>query len=369
MTHSTRTLSERSKKSGKNTSPPLTRKKRRAQGHSHGPPPPHLTPSPVIPPGFEIVRSGGSIQTSIESHAENRNIVKDKDDRTKNKDDQTKNKDDRTKNNCWPLLGVGGAAPLSQPSTPPPPGLKNTHRKEARDGKDGGFVKVVQLPSKSLETRCLGNIKQSSSEKLVSLKPASESFSQKMLPLKPASESFSTEKTATDSSSTSEVKVIRIFDEIRQALGYNQEKFEEFQTLSGWYRRGAVSIGDYHSHCEELFGGKWFIIGPQLAKIMPRGERKEKLIESFVVKMSDGVSLNEGSSNSKKKKMKKNSRTKKDEDAWVTVGGGVGTRHATPGRRSQAVFSEEDYPCLTTAAKLPQSKVPLHSAWNVQVHS
>lgn len=343
-THS-RTLPERSKKSGKHTSPPLTNKTMCAQGYSHGALALHpLSPPPTLPPGLEIPRSndgkGTSEAASIEGRGEKNYTMKDK--------------DDATKTDTWPLLGAAGDPPHPPPL---PPGLiKHTHMKEPREGKNSGYsVKVVQLPSKSLEIRTQGSTKQSSSQKLVSLKPTYETSS--------------TGQTVTDTSSTSSISGSSIFEEIRQALGYNQEKFREFQTLSGWYRNGGVSIGHYNSQCEELFGRQWLVIGPQLAKVMPRGECREKLVAYFAPNMAqrNGVSLIEVG-NSKKKI--KNKKTKKDEDAWMTVGGGVSTRQVTVGRSSKAAISEEEYPSLSTASKLPpQSKVPQHNPWNVQVRT
>lgn len=245
-------------------------------------------------------------------------------------------------NDSWPLLGGAGDPPPSPPSPPPPPGLEDTHRKEHKEG----------YSMKVLENRTKDNMKQS--------------------PQKPILDSYS----SSSSSSVSTVSGSRIFEEIRQALGYNQEKFKEFQTLSGWYRNGGVSIQHYNSQCEELLGRQWHVIGPQLAKVMPRGESREKLVSYFAPNTShrNGLVVNESAGSKKKKTKKINKTSKKDEpgasSAWVTVGSGVGRPQTTIRKHGQTVFSEEDYPSLSTAAKVPpQSKVTLHNPWNVQVHT
>ena len=348
--HSTRTLSERSTKPpARNTSPPVTKKKLCAQGLNNG-------ISPSVPPGFEVAASRDSIGAVRDRQADN-TIG----DTVKHEDGGTKDKI----NESWPLLGVAGEPPLPSRLSPPPappPGLEGPHRREQREDKDRYSMKLAKLPhKKASKTHTAGDSKRPSS-------------SQRLVPLKPTPEYLSIDETVTDvddASMATNSSGSGIFAEIRQALGYDREKFREFQTLSGWYRKGGVSIGQYNSQCEDLFGGHWFVIGPQLAKIMPPGQSKENLIAYFTPQISDRGGAGVGVQRSHKKKTKKH-KPKQDEEAWVTVGAVAGRQPSASGKRKQrqAAFSEEEYPSLATAAKLPpQSKPPLHNPWNVQVRT
>ncbi len=146
----------------------------------------------------------------------------------------------------------------------------------------------------------------------------------------------------------------KIFEEIRQALDNDRTKFTTFQNLSGWYKNGELVLKDYISQCRELFGSKWDLVGPDFARVMPQGEMREKLLASFNSGGGDGV----GGGYSKKKKR----NGKKEQGAWKSDA-------ENQRSHSRSVFSEKDYPSLSSSSKMMQPpKVP-YNAWNIPIHS
>jgi hypothetical protein len=170
----------------------------------------------------------------------------------------------------------------------------------------------------------------------------------------------------------------KVFEDIRKALDYDKEKFKDFQGLSGWYRGGEISLTSYNAQCQKLFGLQWTSVGPLVAKAMPQGDKKEELLALFATS---------GSTGKVNKKTKKSGKTKKVvsvPNAWIGVGGVgdimVGPSHLDDQRRRvdrkrgdqrrmpRHLVSEEEYPSLSVASKLPQPPRS-QSAWNVQVHT
>ena len=165
----------------------------------------------------------------------------------------------------------------------------------------------------------------------------------------------------------------KLFEDIRQALDYDKEKFKTFQSNSGWFRSGVLSMKEYDTECRALFGARWSEIGPLVAKAMPQGEKRDELVSLFGGR---GVTIGGGgggSSSSQRQKAKRN-KAKKVPNAWLgdTGGGGGGggrgseTRMVRSGRGGT---SEEEYPSLATASKLPQAKSSANNVWKVPVHS
>ena len=146
----------------------------------------------------------------------------------------------------------------------------------------------------------------------------------------------------------------KIFEEIRRALDYDKDKFKEFQSLSGWFRNGDLQVKDYVSHCVGLFGEQWTKVGPQFAKAMPSGEKKEQLIAYF------GTSVGEWGVVGGKRKDKRKSKSNSSPNVWISVKTESGSR--------TKVLSEEDYPSLSATSRLPPPKVSC-SAWKVPIHS
>lgn len=155
----------------------------------------------------------------------------------------------------------------------------------------------------------------------------------------------------------------KVFEDIRRALDYDNGKFKEFQTFSGWFRSGTMSIKEYNAQCLGLFGTRWSSeIGPLVAKVMPPGEKREELRLAC-------------SGSGRQHKAKKKNKAKKPSNAWVRGGEEERTQGAVAmgnqGVVSNGLVSEEDYPSLSVASKLPQAKTPTYSSnvWNVPVHS
>ncbi len=152
----------------------------------------------------------------------------------------------------------------------------------------------------------------------------------------------------------------KVFEEIRRALKYDKAKFKEFQTLSGWFRSGQVSISEYDSKCVELFGTSWGEVGPQVAKVMPHGEKREELLTRFASRISSiewgGGAGGKTGSEWQKSKKKKN-KVKTNPNAWMAGGG------EKRGPSGGSGVSEEDFPSLNIAAsKLPHETVAASSA-------
>ena len=156
----------------------------------------------------------------------------------------------------------------------------------------------------------------------------------------------------------------KVFEDIRRALNYDTAKFKEFQTFSGWFRCGDMSIRDYNTQCLALFGTRWSSeIGPLVAKVMPQGEKREEL---RLMCSGNGAQQQKG---------KKKNKAKKPSNAWVRGREEERTQGeaamGNQGVMSNGLVSEEDYPSLSVASKLPQAKNPTYgnTVWNVPVHS
>ncbi len=300
-------------------------------------------PPPLPPPGFEKKADSASNEDSSSSTVED------------NKTGEV------LLNESWPELVP--AATTSSPvrsTVPPPPGLfkkgpKDTplDGKESKDEKDRYSKKVVKKsliePAKETSKKASSNT-EPAPRKTVLGKVYDKTSSPSKPPLPNAGASGS-----------------RFFEEIRRALGYDAEKFKQFQTLSGWYRNRGMSVDHYSSQCEDLFGVQWAAMGPQLAKVMPPGEARENLISHFSLKASSNGTKSFGSN--RMKGPKKNRAKDNSISAWVTVEDMGKSRTLVSGRRT--AYSEDEYPSLSTSASMPvQPKVNLASnAWNVQVHT
>lgn len=336
---------------GSSSSPVDNRKKVCAQvqindSHQNHELPP---PSPLPPPGFEKKSDGKTAQV-ISSQGGTT---------SHNEELKESEAEGDLLNDSWPVLGVaGGSSQATKPTiSPPPPGLWGAPKKEAREGKKDYSKKAAH--KKSVEQLVQDSSKLSAKVEPVSQKPAAENVSNKPAPSK------------SSTSSNSSISGSRIFEDIRRALSYDQEKFKEFQSLSGWYRGGGLALEQYNRQCEELFGEHWLVIGPQLAKVMPPGKTRDKLTVYFATKTS-AIGVSKSTSGNKQKRTKKN-KAKMDDtvsNAWVTVGEDMKKPRPGLGGRGQIAYSEDDYPSLSTAAKLPpQAKVPMTSAWKVQVRT
>ena len=185
---------------------------------------------------------------------------------------------------------------------------------------------------------------------------------------------LSSDPTADAAGSTSSVKSSggsKVFEDIRKALDYDKEKFKDFQSLSGLFRSGRMTLIDYNTRCKELFGLRWSEIGPLVAKVMPQGEKRDELQDLFSGWATGGIS-----SAKKKKKSGKTKKALSAPSAWTGGSGDVeeqqkwekqgGRRPSKPGRSSHIV-SEDEYPSLSTASKLPQPPKS-NNAWNLPVH-
>ena len=71
----------------------------------------------------------------------------------------------------------------------------------------------------------------------------------------------------------------RVINLVLEALDHNREKFNHFRHLSGWYRNSEITVEEYVTRCQQLFGvQKWMKVGPALAEVMPiEGKRNELL--------------------------------------------------------------------------------------------
>lgn len=165
----------------------------------------------------------------------------------------------------------------------------------------------------------------------------------------------------------------KVFEDIRQALDYDKTKFKDFQSQSGWFRSGVVTVQEYNTQCEELFGSRWAEVGPVIARMMPSGKKRDELLTLFTARGMVGV---DSSSNGRRRSgMVKNTAP----NAWAGGGTRSGTSTSTgkqgvsttKGVATSSNVSEEDYPSLSAAAKRPQSKAtPSYSnAWKVTIHS
>lgn len=160
----------------------------------------------------------------------------------------------------------------------------------------------------------------------------------------------------------------KVFEDIRKALDYNKEKFKSFQTLSGWFRGGEMPLVEYSTRCEGLFGPQWWAeIGPLVAKAMPHGEKREELLVLFGGRATSSTS-------SSKQKSKKSSKAKKGSTPSAWTGGSGGELEEQSWRvqgrgKSNHAVSEEEYPSLSEASKLPQPPKTQNNAWNVSVHT
>ena len=73
-----------------------------------------------------------------------------------------------------------------------------------------------------------------------------------------------------------------VINTVREALNHDREKFNHFRNLSGWYRNSEITVQEYVTCCQELFGElKWSQIGPQLAQVMPIQSKRNELLQTI----------------------------------------------------------------------------------------
>ena len=71
-----------------------------------------------------------------------------------------------------------------------------------------------------------------------------------------------------------------IIKRLKQLLE-NDEKFEEFKTRSGDYRRCQISAEEYENHCSKLFGDQqWNSVFDELVATLPDKQRQDDLIKA-----------------------------------------------------------------------------------------
>lgn len=75
-------------------------------------------------------------------------------------------------------------------------------------------------------------------------------------------------------------------------LSNNPDKVSRFRSFSGKYQSGAVSVDEYHSECELLFGSTWKEIGPRLATTIPDKRKQDRLLKKFGLPWFHGGSHN-----------------------------------------------------------------------------
>lgn len=74
-----------------------------------------------------------------------------------------------------------------------------------------------------------------------------------------------------------------VVSQVREALNYDREKFNHFRNLSGWYRNSEITVQEYVLRCRQLFGeGKWMMVGPQLAQVMPIEGKRNELVQNIL---------------------------------------------------------------------------------------
>lgn len=198
------------------------------------------------------------------------------------------------------------------------------------------------------------------------LAPATKSENSAFPPLPPKTKSSSSVLPLSSKS----VGGSKVFEDIRKALDYDTAKFKDFQSNSGWFRSGVLSIKEYDAQCKELFGPRWVEIGPLIAKVMPQGKKRDELVGMFA---SRGVAVG-APEKLTTRRAKKSKQTKQVPNAWLGEGeGGGGVEGGASGGANRRVVnrgvSEDEYPSLSVASKLPHSgKSSSSNVWKVSVH-
>ena len=144
--------------------------------------------------------------------------------------------------------------------------------------------------------------------------------------------------------STRNVKALEgeVIEKVRKALNYDESKFTQFMTISGWYRNSEVTVHEYASQCYLLFGDAWYEIGPQLSQVLPVKSKRKELMSVF---------SNSGTVSGLKSKL-----CADPPSVWQKA----------KNESSAATLTEAEYPSLVAAAKLPDpSKGP--QLWNARV--
>lgn len=340
-------------------------------------PPPEPPPGP---PGFEVLKRHNDSEMKIGGEPRSMAMDQSASGATADRDkrEPVTGSDMGLGNETWPSLssaershsGVGltdkdpaseqtEAAGSSPPPVTPPPGYAKISRS----------TRPLQLVNTKLS-------RQSRKADTSSLKAFPPLVSEVAGP--PGS-SATTDTPRSSESSSKSSGGSKVFEDIRRALDYDKEKFKLFQTLSGWFRSEKMPIKDYNSQCQDLFGPQWAKIGPLVARAMPKGEKRDELLVLFG--QSSGTSSSAKQSSKKKSKAKKASNAwtgggskepsegQQEQQQWQLVGSGA-TSGATAAVTSR-IMSEEDYPSLSTASKLPQppKTSAYQNVWNVPVHT
>lgn len=150
-----------------------------------------------------------------------------------------------------------------------------------------------------------------------------------------------------------------VITKVRRMLEYDNVKFSEFKTLSGWYKNNEISVQEYAAQCYALFGEAWQEIGPQLARVLPVQSKQRELLALFrATRASDNIPM--GRRIKSKKSKARMAQPPGLEKPWVS------------GRPSSKVglhplmLSEDEYPTLSVAAKQPDPPKVLHEQWNMK---
>lgn len=133
-----------------------------------------------------------------------------------------------------------------------------------------------------------------------------------------------------------------VIDRVRKVLSYDQGKFTQFMTLSGWYRNGELSVQEYSAQCRELLGRAWEEIGPQLARVLPSKTQRKELLSLFRGKHTLRHSTNQASV--------------PHSSAW----------HSQMGRSKHVMLNDEEYPTLSSAAGQPDPP-RVSNPWSTKV--
>ena len=133
-----------------------------------------------------------------------------------------------------------------------------------------------------------------------------------------------------------------MIEKVRKALNYNESKFTQFVTISGWYRNSEVTVHEYASQCYLLFGDAWYEIGPQLSQVLPVKSKRKELMSVF---------SNSGTVSGLKSKL---------------CADPPGVWQKAKNESSAAALTEAEYPSLVAAAKLPDPSKGTQ-LWNARV--
>ena len=150
-----------------------------------------------------------------------------------------------------------------------------------------------------------------------------------------------------------------IIAKVRRMLEYDNVKFSEFKTLSGWYKNNEISVQEYAAQCYPLFGEAWQEIGPQLARVLPVQSKQRELMALFrATRASDNIPV--GRRAKSKKSKARMAPPPGLEKPWVS-----GRPSSKVGLHS-FMLSEDEYPTLSAAAKQPDPPKVLYEQWNMK---